>query len=364
VKNNARPFRRIVSILFFSVVAGFGLSAEVQISLTPPGLMPGLTGLEDMFEDEVVALTDEINETLSDSIDKPLFMQGFGGAAATSVLVPHAVRSSSVPSVHFGIDVSVYAEPLASDIAIRLKNLDADSDERMGACMQPFVVSVRVPLDRFYPGLYGGGNFGYMNTLSGDYRMRAIAAGLSAGYRLKGSRFGVFFWDGISVEAGADYSSDRITASFSPGSVSETITLDEDGDGPLPAFDAALTFDPEVTAGVDLSVLSFSIQASSGVTVIEAVSLFAGVTLGGYISARRMGKHGFAAGAVNGLLFVFVMIIMASVLGGEDRNISWMTLLLYLAVPVCSAAGGIFGVRHRGTTKKQRGFKRRLMQNK
>jgi hypothetical protein len=153
----------------------------------------------------------------------------------------------------------------------------------MGAALQPLVLVAFFPLDGLYPGLFGRASAGYFNMPSGTYRLNALSGGFSFGYRVKGFRKGAVAWDGLTLQGGVDFADSRVTVVYKGGSATSYTSLDADGSGPLPSVAATITVDPEVTADVSTTVLTGNIQVSSGVTVLDAFTVFwgAGFSLAG-----------------------------------------------------------------------------------
>ncbi len=268
-------YRRLTAILslslFFSV-----LNAETTVNLTIPTLKPGMAALEAMLALSVEDFNAEINDIITSSLDKPLFMEGFSGAAAMAVIVPGTVDEGKKASITIGSAGSVFSDNLSLATIDRIRALETDSDLKAGACIQPLVINVNYPLEFLYPGLSGGAALGFMNAETGKYGIWSFSAGLSARIHFFAPRRGYFSWDGVSVSGGTDYAVNRLTALIHTGEVSKNFDLDPDGLGPLVPINVTLSMNPSIRAGIESNLLSFKLQARTGVTCFDALSLFAG----------------------------------------------------------------------------------------
>lgn len=281
--------RMILIASLFTAIAG-ALSAEVTVAITPPEFTSGGGFLDDSFESASDRINDEINGYLDDKwMRKPRFMRAFGAAAAYALLVPRAVPACELPALNFGVAASAWANPLDETVEDTLRETDVNSDEPMGAYARPFLLSVDIPLEWLKKGLSAGGTFGYMGMSDDLYRASSFSAGVQAGYRLFGARFGPVTWEGLSLRAGVDGSVDNVIVKYSFDKLSESVTFDEDGDGPLPPFDARARVSPDVSLEAEISSLSFSVRASTGVTLVDAISLFGGFGLTAYSGTARIG---------------------------------------------------------------------------
>jgi hypothetical protein len=267
-------------LAFMLALAPPSLAAAPKVSLDLPALDPSLGALKSALESESARFLDELNDNLSDvMVEKPRLMKGFGDAAARGALIPWALGDSPLPWVAFGIGSAVYAEPFDWGTGARVAGMDESSDEAVGAAVEPFVIAAQYPLDRWFPCYYASGSLGLMDISTDDYRLRSFSLGLSVGYRFPGKSLGAVEWLGVTVEGGADFAWSSVGVFFKPGRVSQTVTLDEDGSGPLPSFDSTLSVDPEVLAALETRAFAITGAVSTGVSVIDAITLFGGAGL-------------------------------------------------------------------------------------
>jgi len=271
--------RRHLTIIILLGLSGVFVSAEPVVTFTAPHLKPGMASLEAMLQSSGEEFSSDVETIVAAALYKPEFMRGFSGAAANTVLIPSAVKDTSHPSIFLGSTAAIYSTNLSPGLVNDIKSLDADSDVKLGASVQPLVLRASFPLDRLYHGLYAGANIGYMDAEAGDYGVWAFTGGLSVGYTLIRPKKGAIAWNGVSLLAGVDYAKNRITAIIRPGTIWKDVSLDPDGEGPLVPIDVTLSLDPAIKGGVESSLASFSLSASTGVTFIESVSLFAGGSL-------------------------------------------------------------------------------------
>lgn len=276
----------VALVILLLALAPASLVASPKVSLDLPALDPSLGALESALESESARFLDELNDNLADvMVEKPRLMKGFGDAAARGTLVPWALGDSVLPSIAFGLGATAYADPLDWNAGARVAGMDESSDEAVGAAIEPFVVAAQYPLDRWFPRYYASGSLGLMSLSTDAFRLRAFSLGLSVGYRFPGKSSGAFEWLGVTVEGGADVAWSSFGVFFKPGRVSQTLTLDEDGSGPLEPFDSTLSVDPEVLAALKTRALAVTGAVSTGISIIDAITLFGGAGL--TLSAAR-----------------------------------------------------------------------------
>jgi hypothetical protein len=192
------------------------------------------------------------------------------------VLVPAALHYRTFPSLSLGSAASVYAENLSPDTVDRLSNMNEDTDLKSGLCIQPLVIRAAFPLDFLLRGLSGGVSAGYMDASTEEYGVWACTAGVFAGYTFFRPRGHLFSWDGLYLGTGADFAINRLRALIRPGVISKDVEIDPDGRGPLVAESATLRADPDIDAGIVSTLYSAEIRVTTGITIAEAFSLFAG----------------------------------------------------------------------------------------
>lgn len=265
-----------LSLALFFISTATGFSSELTVGITPPKLKPGMAGLEAMLQSSVDGFNDDIKNIISRSLDKPLFMQGFGGAASMAVLLPGSIHPEGLPFILLGSAASVFSENLSPDSINQITTMTSESDLKSGVCIQPLVIRGEFPLTRILKGLHAGANIGFMDAEAGDYGVFSFSSGVSTGYTLFKRRKGMAQWEGVSFDFGADYAINRLTATIKPGMISKIVSIDPDDNGPLVPFTTTLILDPEIRASVESSVISWHLQSTTGGTFFEAFSLFAG----------------------------------------------------------------------------------------
>lgn len=278
---------RCFVILFPLALIAVPLGAAPRVSIDLPFVDPALTELAAELTVEGARYVDDVNAELEDiDVDRPLLMGEFGIAASRAPVVRHAIPGFTVPEIYFGVTAVASAHPLDNSVTSRVSDMDESSDEAVGAAIEPFVVAARFPLDRWGQGSYAGASLGIMRLEIGDYRLRYFSLGASLGRRIAGLSRGAFRWDGLSLECGADVSWTTFGARYRPGTVERTMTLDADGSAPLAPFNSTFAVDPDVLVALKTRAMAFTGALSTGVTVIDAISLSVGMglTVSGYHS--------------------------------------------------------------------------------
>lgn len=269
--------------LVLSAVSLAPLSPAPRVTLVTPTLIEEFSAYQEVLDEYALEYRDEIAGIVSEALDKPLFMEGFGSATAAAAVVPGAVRDPSSPFIGIGSTAAVFAEGLSPELADELASIDPESDMKAGMCIQPVVINLGFPLPFFNRSLYLGASFGYIDADTGDYGMKAVSAGGFAGCRLFAERPSLVSWDGISLEAGGDWTANHLAAVAKPGEITQDVPLDPDGNGPLVPQHVTLRVDPVVRAGIDTNLVSARASLRTGVTFFRALSLYAG---GGLAWAR------------------------------------------------------------------------------
>ncbi len=281
MKKACRQFFLPFTLLFY---ISFYSPAEPLVVITPPTLNgEGNDSLQAMLNAACADFTGELANLASESLDKPLFMEGFVNAAARTLLVPGAVPGNGKMTLSVGSTVAVYSEDLSPTMIERLGELDTESDERTGACTQPITISFEMPLDMISPRLRAGVSGGWIKAETTEYGLEAWTVGGGASWRVFPARSGMAAWDGLDVSFGADYGKNKITALVQPGRMTQTVTIDIDDDGPLVGIDTILSMEPDILGGVETGAFSFRFRASTGATFFRALGLSAGA---GWMAAR------------------------------------------------------------------------------
>ena len=125
--------RLLLRIIILLGLSSAFLSAEPVVTFTAPHLKPGMASLEAMLQSSAEEFSGDIETIVANALNKPAFMQGFGGAAANTVLIPSAVKDTSQPSIYVGSTASVYSKNLSPSLASHIRSLNAESDEKLGA---------------------------------------------------------------------------------------------------------------------------------------------------------------------------------------------------------------------------------------
>jgi hypothetical protein len=252
------------------------LGAEPVVTIESPILKSGMTSIQVMMEQSIAEFSGQINKLVDDSIDKPELLAGSSLAAAQAALVPSMAHGTARLYIGLGSVASYYSPGFSTTAVSDLNDLDATEDIDAGACVEPLVVRAGIPLNGLVRGLSLAASAGYMNAETGSFGIRSITAGLAANYELIPARRGAVAWDGVSVTGGGDFARQRLSVTVKANTVTEVIPIDPDGSGPLSSFDATVSVDPVIKAGIETTLISGHLGASTGITFFRALSLFAG----------------------------------------------------------------------------------------
>ncbi len=265
-------------LLLLNAAAAF---AELSVTFEPPQFRDGLEQIEALIAEHSVVFLHEIKTTLEDSIDKPLFMEGFNRAASHASAITPSIHRKTGFFFSVGTIASLYSETLSPDMFADLENLNEESDYPGGFGVQPLVAHLGVPLDRFIPGISLSLTGGYIRLSSGDLGLETGTLGGQIHWNLQKKKQALFTWDGIALSAGGSWSLSNLSAAFEPGLIEETVEIDPDSRGPLTTLEVAvISLDPVVRAGVATRSINVSMQATTGFTLFGFLSAFAGGSVG------------------------------------------------------------------------------------
>lgn len=273
------------TVLPLALLCALPLSAQIRVDLATPRLIDEFSDYQGVLDDYALQYRDEIAAIVSETLDKPLFMEGFGMAASAASAVPAALRPPASPFLSAGSSAAVYAEDLSGETPSTLSNLDPESDMKAGLCVLPLAVQGALPFTVMGQRGYAGLALGYIDADTGEYGVESLSAGLFAGITFLAPRTAprIVSWEGVSLEAGGDWTNNRMNALFEPGRITQDIPLDPDGEGPLVPQDITLAVDPEVRAGIATELICLRASLRTGVTLFQALSLYGG---GGILWSR------------------------------------------------------------------------------
>ncbi len=268
--------RRLAFACCTLCVAFQPLAARAKVTLTTPELIDEFRDYQAVLDEYAQTYCDDIADIVGDSLDKPLFMEGFASAAGVSSLVSAAVREPGLPSLSVGSAAAVYADSLGPSLASELSSLDPESDMRAGLCVQPVVVNMGATLPFFGKKTYAGLSFGYIDADTGAYGIKALSAGGFAGARVFAGRPSLLTWEGLTLELGGEWAATGLSTVAKPGTITQEVGLDPDADGPLVPQYVTLRVNPDIKAGIETNMIALRASAKTGVTFFRALTLTAG----------------------------------------------------------------------------------------
>lgn len=272
-----RPHFPLILTMAFSTLFVHPAGAEPVVTIESPLLKDASASFQAMLDESIAEFSGQINDLVGKTVDKPDFLAGSAKAAAEAVLVPSTIHAPAKPYIGLGSVASYYSPWLNTDVASNLNDLDVTEDIDAGACVEPLVIRGGLPLNFLRQGLSVAANAGYMNAEAGSFGVRSLTAGLSAAYVVFPAKSGAVAWDGLSVTLGGDFARQKLSVTVKANTVTEVIPVDPDGIGPLAPFSASVSVDPVIRAGIETTVASAHVGATTGVTFFRALSLFAGV---------------------------------------------------------------------------------------
>jgi hypothetical protein len=259
------------------------LPAQLVVVLRPPRLLEGMAGLETLIQERTAEFSDEIAAIVTGYAAKPDMMESFSDSAATAALVAGAEHPRAEGFfLGMGSIAAVYADDWSAETWDALQEFDPESDIGAGACIEPFSLRFRMPLAGAPVDI--GATLGIIDAQAGSYGAKSTSLECSVGYALAKRGGGPFSWDALRFELGGGLTYNTLSMLIQPGPISRTIPIDPDGDaGPLLPFSATLFLDPDIWANVDTTLLHARLQATTGFTLLRALSfsLGGGATVAG-----------------------------------------------------------------------------------
>ncbi len=271
--------RSRISFALVAVLSALSVTparADIVVTIESPVLKSGMASIQAMIDESTREFALDIESLVNETVDKPDFLEATSLAAAQAALVPGAAPAGDRPSISLGSAMAYHSPWLSTSIVSNLDDLDVKRDINAGVCVEPLVLRAGFPLDFLVRGLSVSCNAGYMNADSGSFGIRSVNAGLSASYRLIERKRGAVAWNGLVLNAGADIARQNLSVTIEADTISEAIPIDPDGSGPLAPFEATVSVDPVIDAGVETTLIAGHLGATTGVTFLKAITLFAG----------------------------------------------------------------------------------------
>ncbi|MBU0927995.1 MAG: hypothetical protein KKA67_09620 [Spirochaetes bacterium] len=315
--------------------------ADFNVELTAPELKPGMESLEAILQAQAEGFADDIVALVEQTLDKPLFMRAFAGAAVTASFLSGLTEASDGSpgsgglALSIGSAASVWSADFSPAALERLSVLGPDDDVEAGACVQPLVAQAALSLARLAPGLDAGAYVGLMDAQGGELGVRSFSAGLSAGLSLfqppAGDRPPMLRWRGLRLSLGAGYSYGAYSALVEPGPIYQSIPIDPDGEGPLVPLSTTIQVDPSVTAGVLCTALGGRLGATTGITLFGTLSLAVGAGFGVSYGASQVSLESSDAIQVLGYLSSLVENDGSIALSGTTEAVESVEVSPYLS---------------------------------
>ncbi len=269
--------RRFQAFLpFFLLAACVPLGAEPVVVIESPILDTDMAGLQEVLNQSIEDFSDQIDELTGETLEKPDFLRGSSYATSQAVLSSLSLHDVTRPFIALGSSASYYSPWLSTSVISELDSLDVTSDVDAGACVQPLVIRGGVPLNFLVNGLSAVATAGYMDASSGPFGVTSLTASLSAQYIVFRPNKGLAAWNGLTLSLGGGFAKQSLSVTIEADEITQTIPIDPDGSGPLAPFEARVSVEPTIEASIDTLLMSGNAGAMTGVTFLNAITLFAG----------------------------------------------------------------------------------------
>lgn len=252
------------------------LGAEPVIVIESPILDTDMAGLQEVLDQSIEDFSEQIDELTGRTLEKPDFLRGSSYATNQAILASLSMHDVSRPFIALGSSAAYYSPWLSTSVVSELDSLDVTSDIDAGACVQPLVIRGGLPLNFLVNGLSAVATAGYMDATSGPFGVTSVTASLSAQYILFRPNKGPAAWNGLTLSLGGGFAKQTLSITIEADEITQTIPVDPDGSGPLAPFEARVSVEPTIEASIETLLLSCNAGAMTGVTFLNALTLFAG----------------------------------------------------------------------------------------
>lgn len=256
--------RRIYISILTLILTAFPLSAEVILNIEPPELTEGYAQLETEIGNALGAAEVSIAALLEPYSNKERLLTGFARASRALLVFPRSHRQAA-----FSAGISIYGS--LSPVTFRLGELyrealelQADGDMDAGGGAVPIVIEAAAAVpwaDRLSGHIFGG-------LFTHDPEGFSITSGLAGGgaeYALAGpDTAGGFRFSGVRAGAVFRYQYFRILYDFPDIERSISITIDPDGDGPIPGMIGTVDIQGTLKGGIQSRTFGIFLYGRTG----------------------------------------------------------------------------------------------------
>lgn len=269
--------KHIYICLIIIFLISLPLAGEVILTIEPPELTEGYAQLETEIENALDTAEDSITALLEPYSNKELLLTGFARASRALLVFPRFHRMETV-SAGIGIYGSI------SPVTFRFRELyreaadlraDGDMDAGGGAVPIVFEIAAAVPrVDRLSGNLFGG----FFADNPEGFSITSVLAGGGAEYALLPPEpSGGFRFSGVSAGFVFRYQHFRVMYDFPDIDRSISITIDPDGDGPIPGMIGTADIQGTLTGGISSRTAGAFIYGRTGFFFRNALGMNAAV---------------------------------------------------------------------------------------
>ncbi len=248
-----------ISSIYFSVILfcffPVSLFGEIILTIEPPELSEGYAQLETVMEEAVESASENITALLDPYANKNLLLTGFSRASRSIIVLP---RHHFLTAVSAGFGIYGGLSPVTLNfrsIYEEAARMQARDDLDAGGAAVPLVgeADFKLPfLNRFSFSGYGG----YFRDVPETYSFSTLTAGFGSEYSLISSAEDTAFsFSGISLGISLRYSLLAIIYSFPDIDRSIQMTVDPDGDGPIPGMIGSVDISGTLEGGIQSRTL-------------------------------------------------------------------------------------------------------------
>ncbi len=270
------------------LLVGLGLpsfvSAEVTVTINYPTLIPQLSRLQPLVNQQLATVAGQIQGTLNSFLNKPLVLGAFADAGSLSVLPvwnspwngsPYAFSLSNTASVM--LDSFNFATWVS-----RLTNLTPTSDYQLGVNLSPTTLWLGGTLAPWTTSVYlkavaGWSPYSYENT---SFLSKSLGF-FGAWQMVRPVRLSPWWsWLGLEADTGLGWNDNEASTQLALSTVTQSFTVG--AQGPYPSLTVKYSVSPSVQVSLLTQTFSVPFQLSTGFEWARIFDVSAGV--GNYLS--------------------------------------------------------------------------------
>ena len=316
---------KVHKFIIFFLLSTYSIFAEISIDINFPDSF--YVDLEDDYEPYLLSQisyfqASELEPLVNNMLIKPQVTYSLSQSLGLSTALPQigAYSPEGKAYLFIGSDGAVVSPYYNREVLTAyLETLSIESDPSLGAGVQLWEGGVGIPLTRWRKRMTAGIGGGWL-----DFRQEDI---LIKNYTFQTSlRYGVFReiplhraigWNPLVLTAGTSYRHQEVLVKPDMGTITQSFSIDPDGDGPLPPQSIDLEAESRFYLKVTSDALTFPLQINTEFRFFRTFNLALG---GSFIPAWTSSGIG-----LEGEGEVYLLGYQADILGISEEDYGTIT---------------------------------------